>query len=95
MARLAQSRMATSSKGHQNQIAAEIYQLRHEQGVQKVADFAREARAAALHTMVNGSKETFEANQAEWRAWDRLVGIIEAGPKVPMTSHPMTTATGV
>lgn len=80
-AQLAQAALTTSRRAYMGTLLADVFQLKHEPGVQKMLDLAREKRAEALLNLSSGSKETFEAHQATWRVWDYVVTLIEVGPK--------------
>jgi hypothetical protein len=82
MARLAQAAMSTSGAVYRSSLKADVYALRHEAGLHKMLDYAKEARAKALADMANGTKETFEANRAAWRVWDEVAAMIEFGPRI-------------
>lgn len=77
----AQDALRVSHKAHRAQLVADVYQMKHEPGAQKILELAKEMRGKALYDLSNGTKDAFEANQATWRAWDDLVSIIEVGPK--------------
>lgn len=88
MARLAQAAMRTSGATYRASLKADVYALRHEPGLHKMLDYAKEARAKALADMANGTKDDFERNRATWRAWDEVAAMIEFGPvKVEIPDH--------
>lgn len=80
LARMAQAALRTSGNSYRVQLKAEVHQLRHEQGLHKMLDYAKEMRAKALNDMASGTKEKFDTHQSTWRAWDDVCATIEMGP---------------
>lgn len=80
-AQQAQDALRVSHKTHIAQLVADVYQMKHEPGAQKILELAKEMRSKSLHDLSSGTKDLFEAHQAAWRAWDYLVNVIEVGPK--------------
>lgn len=80
MAKIAQDAMRASGTAYRASLRGEVYQFRHESGLHKMVEYAKEMRAKAVHDMVNGTKEKFESYQATWRAWDDVVSAIEIAP---------------
>ena|ERR1051325_3155520 len=81
LAKQAQQALRTSRKEYWIELANDVHAVRGSDGVQKVLKLVEEYRAHALYKMANGNKDSFEANQASWKAWDLLIQVIEQGPK--------------
>lgn len=80
MARQAQEAMRVSGGAYRKELEIEIHLAKQEPGIQKVLMWAKDMRSRALFQLSNGTKEKFDACQATYRVWDKLVEAIEVGP---------------
>lgn len=83
----AQEAFRASKFSYRAQLRSEVFQLRHEAGLHKLLDLAREMRVQALCDLSEGTKEKFDTNQAAWRAWNEVVETIEHGPRTLTKPH--------
>lgn len=80
MAKAAQDAMRASGAAYRATLRSEVYQFRHEAGLHKMLDYAKEMRAKAAFSLTSCTKEKFEFHQAEWKTWDEVVATIEIAP---------------